>query len=245
MNGEEFNETKTTGEKVKKVLFLILAAALVAIIVWVIVSSAVGGGDEDDIPDREYNEEEVATAARELLSASVLLNDIFFGKGIPYENIEGEVYCPADKDYLEGIGVTYLDDLKKLTRGVFSEEISDGLFSLFMSGTFTEGHARVAHYIADRYETEQSGIFAERGILVNKNRESDPTVRVDEKTLFDLDSIKVLGAEGERVAVEVLCTVICDDGKEESRRKTVYLIEEDDGWRLDSYSKIAYVGQNN
>jgi hypothetical protein len=57
---------------------------------------------------------------------------------------------------------------------------------------------------------------------------------------YDTDSITVIGSEGETVKVSIEATVKrvgCDPQK---RRIEIDLIEEDDGWRLDSPTYLNY-----
>lgn len=241
---EENTEKKNVGEIVKKALLILLIAAFVGIIIWVIVANSNDDGGQNT-ENREYNEAEVKAAAEKLLKDSVLLNEIYWERGIPLseEQNEGDTsnYKKADKTYLESKGIKYIKDLKDLTRGVFSDTISESLFSMFLSGVSGGSYSGAAHYIPEYTEEDKEGKRTEIGILVLKTRENDELVKVDEVTSFDYSSIKVIESVGERVKVEVTCTVTCQDGRTQTRTKTVYLIEESDGWRLDSQSKITYL----
>lgn len=224
---------------IKKILLIILALALVGIIVWAIV----GGEDDksDEAVNREYNEDEVLSAARELIEKSVLLSEIYFGDGIPYIDNENDKsnYRPADTSYLDSIGVKYIEDLKNLTRGVFSRGESEFLFSRFLDRLDSDEFVGLAHYIAS-YEGEGEE-KNETGILVYKNREKNALVRKEESTTHDYNTISVIGSEGERVKINISSTVLCDDGKSCTLTNEIYLIEEEDGWRLDSQTKCAYI----
>lgn len=232
---------------VKRVAWIVLAAALVAIIVWVIVASLVKGGDDPDDGlidgDMLETEEELIGIAEELLERSVLLNEIYFGDGIPYldGSDDSSKYREADAEYLENIGIVYLDDLKKLTRGTFSDIMCEEIFSLFLTGASENGYSEPAHYIADRAMDEESGEYEELGILVYTERSRSVLVRVGEHTSFDYTTIRVVGKEGGRVKIQLTATVSVEGLEAQSRTKTVYIIKEADGWRLDSYSKSAYV----
>lgn len=236
-------EKKSVGGIVKKILFFLLAAALVGIIIWVIVANT--DNDEATEKNREYNESEVKAAAQQLLEKSVLLNEIYWARGIPLaeeqDGTDTSNYKKADKAYLESKGIYLLSDLKDLTRGVFSDTECESLFSMFLSGVSDGEYKGAAHYIPEYTEEDAEGNREEIGILVLKTRSDDVLVKEDEVTSFDYDSVKVIESVGERVKIEVTCTVTCDDGRTQTRTKTVYLIEENDGWRLDSQSKIAYL----
>ena len=236
-------EQKSVGGIVKKILFFLLAAALVGIVIWVIVANT--GNDENTEKNREYDEAVVKAAAQQLLERSVVLNEIYWAKGIPLADEQEEDstsnYKKADKAYLESKGIILLEDLKELTRGVFSDKECESLFSMFLSGVSDGAYMGAAHYIPELSKEDEGGKREELGILVLKTRGNDVLVKEDETTSFDYDSVRVIEAVGERIKVEVTCTVTCDDGRTQTRTKTVYLIEEDDGWRLDSQSKIAYL----
>lgn len=243
-------QKKSIWETVKKVLLILLAAALVAFIVWTIVSGIARKNEEDEekIPDREYVESEVLEAAKSLLSSSTLLNDIYFGKGIPTDEEKGtpdaaKGYLYADTSYLESVGIDTVEKLKEVTRGVFSDEVSERIFSDFLHGKTVGGVVVGARYIPYKVETGNAGEYEILGILVKKDVSTNKLIRADERCEFDLESIKVIRSEGNRVKLEVSCTVTKGDVSQ-TRVQTVYLIEEDDGWRLDSYSKIAYIPEN-
>ena len=230
---------------VKRILFIALIAAFVGIIVWVIVAGSLKGDEAPEISNREYDEAEVSLAARELLEKSKLINDIFFYDGIPLdENQDGitmKSYQRADMTYLESKGIKCFEDLKSLTRGVFSESRSEYLFKIFLSGGTDESFTGIAHYIPEYLVDEESGEKEEVGILVSKKRAEDSFVRIGERTEYDYDSIKVIASEGEKVKIQVKCTVTTVDGKTQSGTEDMYLIEEEDGWRLDTLSKISYL----
>jgi len=217
--------------RICKYLFtLILTAA--------IILSAVGCGGDEGVKNREYDEIEVKSAARELIAASILLNEIYWGKGIPCHddlNLASGNYYPADEDYLENIGIKTLEDLKNLTRGTFSKEMSEWVFSSVLTsvsdGSFIAGTAR--------YGQKWGG---ERGdepeyILVYKDYDYLLSGRVE----YHLERLSVIGSEGEIVKVKVPATVY-GEGEGEFMDSTleISLIEEEGGWRLDSPTYLKY-----
>lgn len=237
----EINEGRSVFGIVKKIILIILALSLIAFLVWVIVRG--GSDDNKEIENREYNESEVISAARDLIERSIVISEIYFGDGIPFVS-EGEDksnYRPADTKYLETLGVKYIDDLKNLTRGVFSESESEFLFSRFFDRIDSEEYLGAVHYIPS-YEGEENE-KKETGILVYKDREKNVLVRADESMVHDYNTISVIGSEGERVKITIQSTVVCDDGKSCTLTNELYLVEEKDGWRLDSQTKCAYIGE--
>ena len=60
--------------------------------------SFVGCGSVPPVADRDYNEAEVIEAAKELLPRSMLINELFYGSGIPASDAEGaREHCPRKK----------------------------------------------------------------------------------------------------------------------------------------------------
>ena len=95
-----------------------IAVLLVSLLFVVIGFSACG---------EKYTDEELITAAKPLVEKSGLINDIFYGEGMPYVsgNLENGAsstgnYSPIDPMYLDKIGVKNIEELKKLTSEVYS-----------------------------------------------------------------------------------------------------------------------------
>ena len=81
--------------------------------------------------NREYDEGEVALAAAEIIPKTALLNEIYWGDGIPYvENLNTAVgyYYEASPTFLIENGIETIEDLKEMTRAVFSESYSTNVF---------------------------------------------------------------------------------------------------------------------
>ena len=234
---------------VKRILFITLIVAFVGIIVWVIVSGIIKGDNTPEISNREYDEAEISLAAEELIKKSILINEIFWYDGIPagtdQDGITMKSYQRVDKTYLENNGIKLVEDIKNLTRGVFSESQSEFLFRIFLSGGTDDSFTGIAHYIPEYLVDTETGKKEEIGILVSSKRKDDSFVKIGEKTEYDYSSIKAIASEGERVKIEVSCTVTTSDGKKQTTTKYMYLIEEEDGWRLDSLSKEAYLEEIN
>lgn len=234
---------------IKRILFIALIAAFAGIIIWVIVAGNTKGNEVEKIPDREYDEAEVSLAARELLEKSAFINQIFWYDGIPLdENQDGitmKGYQRADRAYLEAKGIKLVEDIKKLTRGTFSLSQSEYLFGIFLNSGTDGSFTGIAHYIPEYLIDDTTSEREEIGILVSKNRDDEKFINVGEKTEYDYSSINVIKSLGQRVKIEVKCTVTTKDGKTQTTTENMYLIEETDGWRLDSLSKIPYLGEIN
>lgn len=247
MNDEMRNDRNVDEKKVdvagiiKKIIFFIVIAALVGFLIWAIVG---GGDDEDEGGDIVYDEAEVRAAAIERLKESVLLNEIFYGAGMP--ELEGASddliggYVPIDPAYAESHGLNSVDDLKLLVQNTFSYTMYGDIERLFLTGASGDG-TNFAHYIDGQGEKDEDGNREHLGIFVWVNRvpeyDRQSTVRPTQTTSFDYDSVTVIGAEGNRVKIEVNCTVRDSrDGREVNVRRALYLVNEYGRWKLDSHS---------
>lgn len=240
---EEKSSGADVGGLIKKILFALVVLTLVGFIVWAIVGGD-DGDDEGDDGNIEFSEIEVKEAACELLSSSVLLNDIYFGCGMPATEDDKDDrgnYSPIDPLWAEVHGLKSIEDLRNLTRATFSESIYGDLERLFLTGATVDG-VGYSHYIDGYGEEKEDKTRDHLGIFVHKNRESDFKVYATQSTSFDLDSLTVIGAEGKRVKIELDVTVTDSaDGRTMKARRHLYLVREADGWRLDSHSKATLI----
>ena len=187
--------------------------------------------------DREYNENEVREAAGELIADSVLLNDIYFGDGIPYsedKNTSDGVYYEAIYAYHSKMGFNTIAELRDFTRETFSDSFSDYVFSITLNNV-QDGDKAI---ILSRYYQKFSAadLKTPEAIMVNSTWKP---ILIDEVD-YDLESIKVLGSEGEIVKITVDATVKRSGYDPQKRTIEIDLIEEDDGWRLNTPTYLNY-----
>lgn len=194
----------------KKLISIILAVSLLIFLV------SCGGEN-----NRSYDEAIVKAEAEKLIIRASKLNDVFWGDGIAYDE-EGEangVYYPADKKYLSALGASTVAEIVVMASEVFSE----GYIASIYSSVFSS----------------QSGDFAMAGYA--RYYQGKDTIMVYSKynpLLTDFveyitSDIEVLYSKGEIVTVKVPIKVT-RDGAVQSREIKVNLIEEKDGWRIDS-----------
>lgn len=216
-----------------KIAIIVAALLLVALIVWIIVASI---KKSNEIPDREYDAAEVEAAARVLLEESKLLNYIYWGKGIPYvsdESLSSGSYYAADETYLAEIGISTIQDLRDKTSKVFSDEMCEWIYSTVLSSVY--GDASVAGL--SRYEQVWGGKNNDEPEYIRVYSEADYWL-VDEVEYHP--SVEALRSKGEKVYVNVLVTVTSPEGKVMNQNLEIALVEEDDGWRLDSPTYARY-----
>lgn len=188
--------------------------------------------------DRKYDEAEVKAAARALISDSEILNEIFWGSGIPYiddKNTSDGVYYEAYYAYHKNLGVETLEDLKTLAGKTFSEDQCSLIESTILSSVTVGDEV----YSLARYYQKVSVLNDKEipeCIMVNTDWDN---LLIGE-AVYDLDSIEVIGSEDETVYVTVNATVTYEDYTPQTRTIRVSLVEEDAGWRLDSPTYISY-----
>lgn len=188
--------------------------------------------------DREYDEAEVKSAAKELIESSKILNEIYWGKGIPYiedMNTSDGVYHRAVDSYHYLIGFKTIDELKTLTEKTFSQD-------------FCKTHIYSTPVLAIDSNTEEIRYYQKYSafdqtpeyIMVN----SIWKPLISGEVAYDYDSLTVVGSEKETVYVTLKATVTLDNLEPQTREIRVALIEEESGWRIDSPTYLNYVKSN-
>ncbi len=208
--------------------FLIKLVSLVLVIASVLSVSAC---------NRKYDEEEVRAAAILLIPKSEILNEIYWGEGIAYiPNLQTSngAYHEADYISLEKYGFRTIEELKNLTREVFSEAYCQNIFDSSFSSVSDEDEVR---HLARYYQkfADKDGLEPE-AIMVYSYFE----VMLLDKVEYHLDSLVVTHSKKDKVYVSLDVTVTNPDGLSQKRKKTIELIEEADGWRIDSATYITY-----
>ncbi len=218
---------------IKKIALIVAALLLVAFVVWIIVASLT---KEDEVKNREYDKAEVEAAAAELLEDSKLLNYIYWGKGIPYvddKSLSSGSYYPADQNYLDSIGIKTIEDLKNLTEKTYSKGMCEWIYSSVLSSVHSD--------------TSVAGLSRYEQVFGGQNNDEPEYIRVYTEANYWLvdeveynSSVEALRSEGDVVYVLVLATVTSPEGKVMNTNLEIGLIEEEDGWRLDSPTYARY-----
>ena len=215
----------------KKILLLLIT---VLILSFSLVSCG-GEKKKEEVPDREYVETEVIAAAKDLIKKTEDLNEIFWGEGLKYSTdiAPNGNYYVVDTFALLEYGIKSFDDIKKLTRDTFSKEYSNYIFS---SSVFSP-----------TYDSKGNIIYLARYSQITDGGESDILIHSKwEKLLFDsveyhYDTVKVYDVEGNTVKVSIDCTVTDSESDKVGKKTiTVGLVEEENGWRLNSPTYLNY-----
>ena len=209
----------------KKIISLITLIALLC--------SLISCGEKN----REYDENEVKQAAEELIRKSDDLNRIFWGEGIGYiEDASYSVgyYYPADIFSLSYYGIETIDDLKDKTQKVFSYSYSQNIFSTVLSslsdGDGIYAFARYYQKFSDAENKEPECIMVYSNALV----------LLKDEVYYNFDTLQVVGSKKDTVYV-TLSVDIKRDENTQTRSLKVGLIEEENGWRIDTPTYMSYV----
>ena len=177
--------------------------------------------------NRRYDKEEVIAAAKTLLKDAELLNEVYYGSGIRYYDVEIEnagYYKRADDEHLKELGFSTIDELKALTEKTFSYSYSQNVFSTILIGLKEDGKVvSAARYY--QYTDEESG---ESYIMVYTKHD----VIFKDKITYDYDSVRVDRSKKENVYLSVDATVTNSQGESQTVTLSIVLIEEANGWRL-------------
>ena len=187
--------------------------------------------------DRSYDEGEVLSVAAELIDASVVLNEIFYGNGLPYNQSESSAngaYYEASVYYLQNVGISTVEDMKSRARLVFSKAYCEQIFGTVLSPvTDSDYILAMARY----YQATDSLTGEPTAIMVY----SKATPILTDEMEYDYDSLVCEGSRGERVYVKIAVSVKdSESGEYHTVYRSIALIEEDEGWRIDSPSYAQY-----
>lgn len=166
----------------------------------------------------KLTQEEALAVAGELVSASLELNEIYYGEGLPYtdEDDAAVMYAPVTD---EAKYVTEAE-LREATLKVFTEAYATSVFSMYLTGySDDEGGVIYARYI-------------DNGERLTVNLQAEPLV--ENTRTYDLDSGKIIKLRRKMIVVEYDTFVDgVSDGKVEV---TLRLVDSESGkvWRLDS-----------
>ncbi|MBQ6263484.1 MAG: hypothetical protein IJK58_08225 [Clostridia bacterium] len=194
---------------------------------------------------RRYEDEEIISAAEDLIVRSEEINRIYFGEGIPLADEEDfadlEPWLTPDLPPEDGAneenGLTYymvkpgcgyasIEDIKNATLRVFTEDYSAILFENAFSGvTVVVGDGdRAERQVVSlaRYIDAEEGYLAAR---IPSEDEKLPLGRV-----YDLEKITVVSQRGTEAKIKVPST--SPEGEAEEIELTLKMTA--DGWRLDT-----------
>ena len=187
--------------------------------------------------DREYDPAEVTAAAKTLVEKSVLLNEIYYGKGIPADELSSEgsqKYKPANFIWLDQNDFETVKELKQMTSKVYTSGYCESIFSsAFGSAMGTDDNIELYARYIQVYEADGE---TPRHILVDIYAE--PLFTSTNEYLYD--TAVATHSKGERVFVNMDVKVTSEEGKVQTRTLTIALVEEGSEWLLDGPTFLYY-----
>ena len=208
----------------KKIILLLLSLTLIL-------------GALTSCGDRRYDEAEVKAAAKKLIEESVMLNDIYWGDGLPYiedKNTSDGVYYMALDSYHYGLGFKTVSELQSLTAKTFSKGYCQNINATLLSG-IADGDKAI---ILSRYYQKLSSADGKTPEYIMVNSTWEKLLFGEVK--YDYESIKVTHSEDETVYVTINATVTLENYEPQTRELRIALVEEADGWKIDSPTYLTY-----
>ena len=186
--------------------------------------------------DRKYEEAEVFEAVRKLIPISEKVNEIYYGEGIICDmnlsDADG-AYYKADELSLKEFGVKNITDIKNLTYSCYSKELAEGIIQTKLSSVSDDDGIKIYVRYYQKYNALDN---SEECIMVYKKAE----VFLTDDIIYDYTTLKIKDVVGEVIFVDIDATVTNSEGKSQVRTLTVQLIEQEDGWRLNSPTYLKY-----
>lgn len=184
--------------------------------------------------DRSYDEAEVKAAAEELLQKSILVNEIFYGTGMEYDEKSSAAighYCPVEKEYLDSIGISTTDGLRNLTKGVYTDALCEIIFSTKLE-SLRDSEGNVISF-RRYYDGKVNGV----GYLMAY---TEADVRYDNTVEYLYETLTVTGADGEHINIEIDVLLTSTVGQTRTTRVEFSLLEEKGEFRLDTLSFVKF-----
>ena len=185
--------------------------------------------------NRSFDEEEVLTAAKELLKTAEMLNIVYYGSGIQYFDDDKEIgyYRKADTTHLERLGFDTIAELKEITEKTFSKAYSNTIYSTILSSLTDETSVIT---LARYYQAYDEKTGEPTHIMVHSK--FSPILKGSIE--YDYDSLRVDGSKKDKVNLLIDATVKNNEGASQITTITVTLVEEEGGWRIDAPAYANY-----
>ena len=160
------------------------------------------------------SDEEARAELEKLLPAAKELTDIFYGEGLPYEQLPADstdyyAFVTKDAPYQS------VTALKQAAQKVFSTEYLESIYEYAFEGS---------DYYSSRYFMSRDSYNTLR-LKINLNLEPMPVYQE-----IDLDSVKVI--EGTPATVTVQVNAV--NAKGQTKTKKITMVKQGDVWLLDS-----------
>ena len=187
---------------------------------------------KDKVKDRDYNEAEVLSAASTLLEKTEMLNVVIFGKGIGDNGSNGNTmgaYAEADFLHLQKLGFSTISELEIKIRETYTKSHADYIISTVLSPIMVDGVMVSNTRYYQKYEDEVNKTNP-ICIMVHREYEYIFTDSIE----YDYSTLKVKDVEGNTLLISVMATVTNSDGDRQTTELVFELIEESNGWRINT-----------
>lgn len=192
--------------------------------------------------DRTYDERAVIAATAELVEKSALINQIFWGTGIPVSEDENAQkigkYTEADPAFLKQNGIQSIEQLKEMTSLVYDSVFCKTIFTtkLGENDSNDDGKLTIVRYYQKK-ETVNGTVQATGPIMV----QTDAVVYFEKPVVYHTDTLEIKQVKGEIIYLTLDVTVMDDADNPVVQQLTVAVIEESEGWRLINPTYDKYI----
>lgn len=185
---------------------------------------------------RDYDEAEVKAAAEELLEKSIIINEVFYGVGITADTTRPEIstgaYKPASDEYLARLGVATVDGLKALALSVYTDELCEIIFNTKLKSV-RDGDDNIISYT--RYYEKM--VNNQKVLMVYTLADA----RYENDVEYLYDTLTVIGSKKDYIKIKIDVKLTPFDGVNPRVESAEFLLlEESDGFRLDTLSFVKY-----
>jgi hypothetical protein len=192
----------------------------------------------------KYDENDVRSAAKELILKSAILDKLFWGDGIEYVedlNYANGSYYMASPLSLISYGIETVSDIEELTRATFSERYAkSSLESVFgVKQQYEDENDFV--YVLVRYYQKYEDTEGQVPICIMVNSKYEPLLT--DKVEYLLDTVKVLYSDKERIYVSVDASVSRGD-KTQINTVKFALVFENGSYKIDTPTYTSYKETN-
>lgn len=220
----------------KSVLKPTISLILSIIVVFSMLFSLSSCGEKN----REYDEAEVLSAAENLIKKSERLNKIYWGEGIIYSpdnSLANGAYYSADPESTELLGVNTVDDIINLTKETFTADYAKIAIDTKLSSVSDEDGIQIYARYYQKYSALDN---SPECIMVYKNAE----IFLKDKCEYDYSTLCIDGVKGQSIFVKIAVKVTNPDGESMTTHAVVELIEEENGFRINTPTYKRYAVGN-
>ena len=206
--------------------------ALFTLLIVILVPVLSFSSCDKEIPDREYSEAEVLSAASSLLEKTEMLNVVIYGKGIGTNgstNNQVGAYAEADFLHLQTLGFSTISELEAKIRETYTASHADYIISTVLSPIMIDGVMVSNTRYYQKYEDE---VNKTNPICIMVHREYEYVFT--DSIVYDYSTLKVKDVEGNTLMISVMATVTDGDGNSQTTELVFELIEEANGWRINT-----------